>query len=223
MMDKGKEHFEGIENEYEETIKRIVPCYVDFYGSVLSFIPERKDIRILELGSGTGFFTSMMLKKNSGAEIVCIDLSKGMLDVAGNKPDLKEVELIEGDFREVWKEGLFDVVVTTLCMHHIPKGDKDALLKKIYSSLKDDGIFINGDVFTGKDSFEEDLNMKWWHYAMINAGLNPSEAGSMVTKRKGNYGYIDMFHDFSKRCTGAGFKVVMPYKNRIYGVFGAFK
>lgn len=223
-MDKGKEHFDGIENDYENLIRCIVPCYSDFYDSVLSYIPDRDNLRILELGSGTGFFTSMMMQKNSGIDITCIDLSKGMLDVARKKPNLSNVNFIEGDFRNAWGEGLYDVVVTTLCMHHIPGTDKSTLVEKIYGSLNNDGVLLNGDVFFGKNSFEETLNMQWWYSAMIKAGLDKEEANAMIAKRKDNSPYIETIHNFAGTLNTAGFKnVVLPYKNRIYGVFAAFK
>jgi len=222
-MDKGKEHFDGIENEYERMIIKIVPLPEVFFGSVLSFVPEGK-IRVLELGSGTGFVTSMLVEKNGEAEITCIDLAPGMLEVAKGKPELSGAEFITGDFREVWGDGCYDLVLTTLCLHHLPDEDRAFVIAKIYNSLNKGGIFVNGDVFAAESVNEENLNIEWWRREMINSGFSHKEADSMIQKREDNSAYLDKILDYTGKLSSAGFKdVLLPYKNRIYGVIVGFK
>lgn len=222
-MEKGKEHFDGIEPEYESMIVGIVPSYQDFFGSVLSFVPDGK-IRILELGSGTGFVTSMLVAKNSSADITCIDLSPGMLAVAQNKPELSDVTFIAGDFREVWGNGTYDVVLTTLCLHHLPDNDRAGVLSAVYASLNDRGIFINGDVFLPDNEKEERLNLIWWRKAMMENGLPVDEADLMIQKRRNNAAYFDTISGYAEKLAVAGFQdSIVPYKNRMYSVSVAWK
>ncbi|WOF16124.1 class I SAM-dependent methyltransferase [Methanoplanus sp. FWC-SCC4] len=222
-MEKGKEHFDGIENEYERMIIKIIPSAEDFFGSALSFVPDKK-IRVLELGSGTGFVTSMIIEKNKYVDITCIDLSPGMLEVAMKKPELSDVCFIAGDFREIWGEGNFDVVITTLCLHHLPGQDREMIIKKIYDSLNKGGVFINGDVFTAGNSNEEKMNLEWWKENMIENGLPLDEADSMIQKRINNSQYFDTIHGYYRKMKSAGFKdIYHPYKNRIYSTFAGFK
>ncbi len=222
-MDKGREHFDGIENEYEGMIMKIIPSAEDFFGSVLSFVPEGR-IRVLELGSGTGFVTSMLVEKKREMEITCIDLSPAMLEVAKEKPELSGAEFITGDFREVWGEGFYDFVLTTLCLHHLPAEDRAFVIAKIYNSLNKDGVFVNGDVFAAESVNEENLNIEWWRREMINSGFSHKEADLMIQKREDNYAYLDIIPDYTGKLASAGFKdVLLPYKNRIYGVVVGFK
>ncbi len=222
-MEKGREHFNGIENEYERMIVQIVPSFRDFFGSVLSLIPGGP-VRVLELGSGTGFVTAMLRAQNNEAEITCIDLSPGMLEVAKKKPELSGVEFITGDFRESWGTGGYDVVLTTLCLHHLPDEDRAHVLKKISHSLNDGGIFINGDVFAAESEKEELLNMAWWHNAMLQNGFSDDEADAMIQKRTDNAAYLDTVSGYAEKLEAAGFgKIINPYKNRIYSTFAGFK
>lgn len=222
-MDKGREHFDGIENDYERMIVSIVPSAEDFFGTVLSFVPQGK-VKILELGSGTGLVTTMLVSENKGAEITCIDLSSGMLDVAKKKPELDGVKFIEGDFREIWGDGTFDVVLTTLCLHHLPDDDRKLILKQIYESLNPGGVFINGDVFAADSVMEEELNLEWWRGKMTDGGISPEDADLMLCKRRDNSAFLDTVTGYYGKMVSAGFEdVIFAYKNRIYGVFAGYK
>ncbi|WAI00338.1 class I SAM-dependent methyltransferase [Methanogenium organophilum] len=221
--DKGREHFDGIENEYERMIVQIVPSPRDFFGSVLSLIPDGP-VRVLELGSGTGFVTAMLCARNPEAEITGIDLSPGMLEVAKAKPELSDVTFITGDFREVWGTGTFDVIFTTLCLHHLPDADRAALLKTIHDSLREGGVFVNGDVFAAECDREEALNMAWWRDAMQKNGLSAGEAEEMIQKRRDNTAYLDTISGYRQKMEAAGFgTTVHLYKNRIYSTFAGFR
>ena len=69
---------------------------------------QNQKIEILELGSGTGFLTSLIRKERPDARITCIDRNPEMLAMAKEKPELQEkVTFIEGDILEEcekWKE-----------------------------------------------------------------------------------------------------------------------
>ncbi|WP_459201728.1 class I SAM-dependent methyltransferase [Methanococcus sp. CF] len=222
-MDKAKEHFDGIESLYEEMIIKIIPSSEDFFGAVLSFIPNG-NIKILELGSGTGYLTSKIVKLNPSAEITCIDLSEGMINVAKRKPELSSVKFIEGDFRNVWGEGTFDVILSTLCLHHLPDNDRQNILEKINDSLNPEGVFINGDVFLGETNEEEDRILCWWHNAMLENNMSEKEADSMIMKRNNNHDYLDKISGFSEKMNSTGYgDVMLVYKNRLYGVFVGIK
>ncbi|MBA2862468.1 class I SAM-dependent methyltransferase [Methanococcus maripaludis] len=222
-MDKGKEHFDGIEDSYENMIIKIVPSSEDFFGAVLSFIPEG-NTKILELGSGTGFLTTRIVELNPSAEITCIDLSEGMLDVARGKPELSDVKFIKGDFREAWGDGKFDVILSTLCLHHLPDDDRTDILGKIYDSLNPRGAFINGDVFLGETEEEEARILSWWHKAMLQNNMSEKEADSMIKKRDANHDYLDKISAFTEKMNSTGYDdVMLVYKNRLYGVFVGLK
>lgn len=102
---------------------------------------------VLDCACGTGL-QAIGLKK-AGFDVVGSDLSKEMLAVAKanlEKEKIKDLQLIEADFREVSKKvgRKFDAVI---CMgNSLPHlfGDKEILkaLRSIYDCLKDDGVAI---------------------------------------------------------------------------------
>jgi 2-polyprenyl-3-methyl-5-hydroxy-6-metoxy-1,4-benzoquinol methylase len=93
-------------------------------------------IKVLEVGCGTGLFTSLFAQ--SGASIVAVDISGELLDRArtrGLPPD--RVQFLEKRFEDCAVEGPFDAVIGNSILHHL---DLDLALPKIHGLLKPLGI-----------------------------------------------------------------------------------
>jgi tRNA (cmo5U34)-methyltransferase len=220
---KAEEHFNDTADRYEEQIRKIVPHSEIFFGSAVACIPHGS-ITVLELGSGTGYVTEQILAKNPDAAITCIDMTPEMLAVARKKTALDGVTFMEGDFRDVWPDELFDVVITTLCLHHLPDPDRAALIRRIHATLKTGGRFINGDVFKPESAWEEEIYEKRWRRAMLESGLPEAEAEGMIAKRRNSYGFLDTFHNYRQKVVDAGFeRVFCPYVYDFYGVVVALR
>lgn len=222
-MDKAEEHFNENAEKYESLIEKIVTRHEIFFSQVVSLVPGG-DIRVLELGSGTGYLTEKIIEKNPGAKVTCIDMTPEMIGIAMRKETLKNVEFIEGDFRNVWPNGKFDLVISTLCFHHLPDKDREEVTKMIRDSLADGGIFVNGDVFKSDDEFIGGILDERWKEAMIENGLSEKQADGMIEKRGRALEFIDTPEGYRKKLLDAGFgKVFCFYSFDIYGVFAAFR
>ncbi|MBN1431535.1 MAG: class I SAM-dependent methyltransferase [Methanomicrobiaceae archaeon] len=222
-MDKAKEHFNENAEKYESLIKKIVTNHDIFFNTVVDLVPG-DNVEILELGSGTGYLTEKILAGNPNASITCIDMTPEMIGIAMEKESLKEVDFIEGDFRKVWPDKKFDVILSTLCFHHLNDADRKEIIKKIHESLIDNGIFINGDVFKPDDAFIEDILNKRWLESMIKNGLAETQAKDMIEKRKNAFAFIDTQTGYMKKLMKAGFRRAFPfYSYGIYSVYAAYK
>lgn len=116
------------------------------------------------------------------------------------------------------------MIISTLCFHHLPDIDREYIIGKIRDSLKDNGIFINGDVFKAGDPTLDDMLNDRWEKAMIKNGLSTEQTSGMIDKRKAAAKYIDTPEGFKEKLLKAGFeKVFCFYSYDIYGVFAAFK
>lgn len=218
-----KEHFNDRANLYESMIMKIVYEPEIFFSSVLDRIPVGNS-KILELGSGTGLVTEMIVDRSPHSSVTCIDKTPEMIEVALKKPSLKEVKIIEGDFCVVWPEGEFDAVVTTLCLHHLNDRDRLEVIGKIYGSLKKGGVFVNGDVFRPGTLSEESGYMKRWQDYMTGNGLSGPEALSMIEKRRNSYSFLDTGGGYMDKLHDSGFgSISCIYNNDMYSVFVAVK
>lgn len=215
---KGEEHFHDRADAYEDLIIKIVPDAQSFFGAVVSSLPEGK-VSVLELGSGTGYVTEMVLRASPTAAVTCIDMDPAMLAVARRKKTLQGVSYLEGDFREVWPEGKFDLVLTSLCLHHLPDPDRASIVRRISTALRPGGVFVNGDVFRGETPEDEERDCRLWEQAMTENGLSAGERDAMLAKRKRNVAYLDTRPGYLQKMKDAGFtQITCPYRHGIYAV-----
>ncbi|MDD1728486.1 MAG: class I SAM-dependent methyltransferase [Methanospirillum sp.] len=217
------EHYLSMVLAYDNRIDAILPMSDRFFDSCISFIPEGP-ISILELGSGTGYATSKICAANPQALITCIDHSPDMIRCASQKPELNAVAIIEQDIRDPWPATKYDVIMTTLCLHHIPEKDRLVLLKRIYEALSPNGKFICGDIIR-PDSLEvEAIYQDRWVSWMSQAGMTTEESDKMIHSRNENFPDMETVPGFYNKIKDAGFpRVLMPYKNEIAAVFVGYR
>ena len=222
-MEKAEEHFNNTAQNYENDIEKIVTDHGAFFNQAVSLVPD-DGIDILELGSGTGYLTEKIIEINPGASVTCIDMTPEMIDVAMAKKSLKGIKFILGDFREKWPDKKFDLIISTLCFHHLPDEDREDVIGKVRDSLKDNGTFVNGDVFRADDPILDDMLNDRWEKAMIKNGLSAERASGMINKRKAASKYIDTPEGYREKLMKAGFsRAFCFYSYDIYGIFAAFK
>ncbi len=108
--------------------------------------------RVLEIGCGTGLFTTMFT--GTGASIVAVDLSPDLLALA-RKRNLPGVTFLEKPFETCGAEGPFDAVVGSSILHHL---DMNVALPQILGLLKPGGTMcfaepnmVNPQIFLQKN------------------------------------------------------------------------
>ncbi|MDZ7343572.1 MAG: class I SAM-dependent methyltransferase [candidate division KSB1 bacterium] len=91
--------------------------------------------RVLEIGCGTGVFTERFAA--FGCDIVAVDLSEDLLEIARKRPlSATQVCFLCKPFEECEIEGPFDAVVGSSILHHL---DLQTALPKIFTLLKAGG------------------------------------------------------------------------------------
>lgn len=124
-------------------IARKSPCIRDIHQEVAKEVCAKiSSGKVLDLGTGPGYLPFEIAKRAPGLEIVGIDLSSGMVDIAKKKAN--ELGLSNRvTFKTANATSLpfgaasFDFVVSTLSMHHWH--DPKACFKEIHRVLKNNG------------------------------------------------------------------------------------
>ena len=124
---------------------------IDIALDVLPF-PPANALKVLDLGVGTGAFSLGLLERFSNSELVAIDGSASMLELA--KARLHEhsqrVEYVVSDFRAIpatlLEPDSFDVVISSYALHHLDAGDKESVLRSIVAAVKTGGWLLNADL-----------------------------------------------------------------------------
>jgi len=181
-----REKFDDISLDYDRQRKQLIPCFEDFYRSAVASIEwtsERPSV--LDIGAGTGIFSSFLLGKFPDARLTLIDISGKMIEVA--KQRFKGIDRIKYevcDYSEHSFDGMYDIIISALSIHHLCDEQKLALYKKCYLSLNKNGIFINCDQVLGATEYLDSLYKKQWKLSIESSGLQIDEITSAYERVK---------------------------------------
>ena len=161
-----KDHFETEAFEFDNQIVRIIPYYDQMITALVDAVhfDTSDTIRIIDLGCGTGTVAKRLGDKFPNARIICLDIASKMIDIAKNKlGNRKNTEFIVGDFSTVDFKEPFDVVVSSLALHHIQTDEeKKVFYSKIYTLLTKSGQFLNADVVLATTGYQQKMDMNLW-------------------------------------------------------------
>jgi SAM-dependent methyltransferase len=117
---------------------------------------------VLELGVGTGRIAVPIA--SAGIQVVGVDLSAGMLEVARERAALAavSVDLRHGDMRDPPVEGLFPLVVIPFrsLLHMETDADRRTALRAVADRMEPDGRFVF-DVFAPAADDIADTHGRW--------------------------------------------------------------
>jgi L-threonylcarbamoyladenylate synthase len=136
-------HFDP--DTYLTMIREDIPIY-DRFQDELAQASGTGARRVLELGVGTGETASRLLARHPDAELVGIDESGSMLDMARSRLPSERVALQVGQLQEPLPDGPFDLVASALCVHHLRGPEKRDLFRRIHDELEPGGRFVLADV-----------------------------------------------------------------------------
>ncbi|WP_162862539.1 class I SAM-dependent methyltransferase [Acetivibrio cellulolyticus] len=180
-MDKIKNHFEEEAAQYDGIIKNLIPYYYQMVEAIVNTLPfsRSEDFEVIDLGCGTGTISRAVKDAYPKAKITCVDISGKMLQIAAGKlNDVQDAIYINSDFYEFNFGRKYDVVVSSLALHHlVTNEDKLDFYRKIYSSLNTGGIFINADVVLASTEILQECFMEQWkNFMCINVPMDEVES-----------------------------------------------
>ena len=115
--------------------------------------------RMLELGIGTGETARRMLARHPGARLTAIDSSPEMLDRA--RSAFPAADLRASRLEDPLPEGPFDLVYSTLVVHHLDGAGKRDLFERIARVIRPGGVFVLADVVVPDDPADVVTPIDW--------------------------------------------------------------
>ena len=144
---------------------------------------------ILDIGTGTGNLARLLLSR--GAEVVGLDPSRKMLEIAADKLAGKqglELKHVGEPFLSIpYQDSMFDAVVSTYSFHHVHPDKKRKCICEMLRVLKPGGVWVLGDlIFQNEDEEKEALDSHDWmeaeYYARIDELLAVFRDKGLVLK-----------------------------------------
>ena len=159
-----KEKFNKNAEKYDKIRKLIIPCFDDLYDITKNLADSKKDKpHILDLGAGTGLLTKYLFEKYPEAEFTLLDMSEEMLKVAKNRfRNYNNFKYITADYTTHNFNNTFDIIVSSLSIHHVEDVNKKKLYKTIYNTLNPEGIFLNADQVIGSTPNIDNAYQRNW-------------------------------------------------------------
>ena len=161
--------FDVRSDEYNEVM--LSGSGVEDYKKLGACFPKtNKALNILDIGCGTGIELDYIWAQAPNAQITCVDVSRGMLDLLLKKhPDNHDrIIIIEASYIDwTYPENAYDIVVSNMTMHHLWPDEKIGVYRKIRNAIKSYGCYIEGDFMV------EDLAVKQYQriYEIITANV----------------------------------------------------
>lgn len=160
---------EEVASVFDDMLDRSVPFYKEMLRLTTSFalLNLKENDTVYDLGCSTAS-TLIELNRNSNfnLKLIGIDNSQAMLDRAQNKCKAygADIEFICGDIHDInFKTS--KVIISNYTLQFIRPLQREKLIKKIYDSLDEDGVFIFSEkVISNDKSLNKQLIDEYYNF-----------------------------------------------------------
>ena len=210
--------------------RRMLHILKSFY---VHFMKNKRKKSVLDLGCGDGIIAHEILNIEA-VSATLLDGSVDMMDKAKERlKDFDGIRYIRASFQDVLRKNVlvqnYDLVVSSLAIHHLTMKEKKALFRKIYAHLRPGGYFMNIDcILAPTETLEQ------WYLALWNewidekkkaAGIEGNYFDDIIRRYKDNKdNKPDTLDDQLKALKVTGFRDVdCLYKYGIFVMYGGRK
>ena len=170
--------YDQLSSRYTELISRCVPRYEEIFFNVFYYLPnDLQPKQILDMGCGTGNLTAAALQHFPKADIHALDLSADILNecrarFAAN-PNLY---YHQQDFSNLnFEDESFDLIISSIAIHHIVDEEKAKLYHKLYQMLKPGGVFVFADQTRGINEEIYQKHITRWKEEALKLGSTEAD------------------------------------------------
>jgi tRNA (cmo5U34)-methyltransferase len=208
---------------YDAWMRKALMGYDALYGTAvrLPSFETQAAFDVLDLGAGTGLFSAHIHERYPNARFTLFDLAGQMLAVAQERfrayPG--QFRYVTGDLRRLPDLGAFDLVVSSMAIHHLEHAEKQALFRKVYDLLRSPGVFINLDQIKGPSPALQQFYWESWLEHVHKQGAPEEQIQASIQRRK-TYDKDAPLSDQLDWLCEAGFQNVdCVYKSVFVGLF----
>jgi tRNA (cmo5U34)-methyltransferase len=225
-MENVEDFYDQLSSRYTDLIKKCVPRYDELLSNMFLYIqPDFKPLRILDLGCGTGNLTQKILEHFPDVQIDVLDLSEDILHECMNRfTNKSNINYLQADFKSMnLPLGNYDLVMSSIAIHHVEDPFKLRLYKEVFQSLKKGGLFIFADQTRGITDEIYFKNIECWKSEAFKLG-STEENWNMWMAHQDAHDFHSPVGWHLENMKKAGFNEVdLLSKYLMWGVFWAKK
>jgi tRNA (cmo5U34)-methyltransferase len=212
---------------YDSWMRTALPDYDALFGTAKALAPfaPEQPITVLDLGAGTGSFSWHILNRYPCARFTLVDLAEKLLETAQKRFAAFDSQFAycAADYRDLSGFEAFDLVISSLSIHHLADDEKAALFQQVFNHLNPGGVFLNIDQVKGPTPEIQELYWSQWLETVRKRGAAEEQVQSSIQRRK-TFDQDALMTDQLRWLEEAGFSSVdCVYKNYFVGVFYAVK
>lgn len=180
-----KKIFDAGALQYDRNRRKVIPCFDDFYKTLIRLVPFKSDEKfsVMDLGAGTGLVSALILNVFPEAIVSLIDVSENMLEKAKERFEAKgNVQFHVMDYNTSTLSGEYNLVVSAMSIHHLEDTGKKCLFRKIYDALTPGGTFIHAELARGATEDIEEIYQEQWRKHLEQTDMNEEEL-NVIYKR----------------------------------------
>ncbi len=165
-QEKSREHdgrFKGVLGEYYNLRSRAMSYHERFQDTVKTTLADYahehadlSEVRVLEVGTGTGLTTIRILDADPRIKVVTVDADGNLMDkaklVLSDKAE--RIEFIHKDILSALQamgDESIDAMASALTIHNFPPEYRKLVIKELARVLKRGGLFVNADKYAFDD------------------------------------------------------------------------
>jgi tRNA (cmo5U34)-methyltransferase len=219
------EAFDRAAPDYDAWVRQALPTYEELFSVAVEVIPHASEstIRVADLGAGSGLFSERVRTAYPAARFALFDASATMLDRARERfaGTGDRFAFHQQNLEQFHGLGDYDLVISSLAIHHLEHDEKQALFFRVFESLRTGGAFVNVDQVRGETPFG-DLYWSTWLSKVRASGAPESRIEASIERRKA----FDRDASLGEQLgwlREAGFQADCIYKHYFVAVFLALK
>jgi tRNA (cmo5U34)-methyltransferase len=151
-----------------------VPHYRAGNALIVELVPFARDrrVRALDVGAGTGVLSALLLKEFARMTVVALDASPAMLAAcAANLAAQRDrIELREGAFPDADIGAGYDLVVSSLALHHLAHAQKRRGFRVLFEALRPGGVLLVRDLVAAATPALDRQYEALWRRAVADHG-----------------------------------------------------
>ncbi len=226
MANSVRHAFDLAAEDYDRTRRRLVPGFDDFYRAAIDLIqfPHDSELKVLDLGAGTGLLAAFIAYSFPQARITMVDISSEMLERARARFELggERFRFEVSDYGVDPIEEKYDAVVSALSIHHLSDDQKRSLFARIHGALNDGGVFVNAEQCRGATPERHRFHHERWITRVRELGVDDRDLATALDRMK--FDRAATLEDQLEWLREAGFRDIdCAYKNLIFAVYCGVK
>lgn len=217
--------FDSAAQDYDRTRRQYIPCFDEFYGTVLEVLPFGPEDapHILDVGAGTGLLTAILAAALPKATFTLVDISPQMLEQAKARfSDDARFQYQVVDYQTEHLPHPCNAVVSALSLHHAELPELHKIFRRIHAALVPNGLFINADQVLGVTRGHEAKYEAVWQAGAKGRGCSEADLTVAIDRMKADR--TATLDDQLDTLRNAGFEdVECWYKNFRFAVYSGRK